>query len=66
MQTLIELKQLNKSYAPKKGVAVRALKNISLKFADSGMCFILGKSGCGKTTLLNILGGLDSKSGGEI
>lgn len=37
---------------------VEALKGVSFKLPSAGLVFILGKSGCGKTTLLNILGGL--------
>ncbi len=43
-----------------------ALKGVSLAFPASGLVFIVGKSGCGKTTFLNILGGLDSPSEGEV
>ncbi len=63
---MIEIKNLTKVYKPKKGVAVKALDNISLKFPKTGMIFILGKSGSGKSTLLNVLGGLDGFNSGEI
>ncbi len=63
---MLELKKLNKTYKPKKGVPVRALKDISLSFEDSGMVFLLGKSGSGKSTLLNLIGGLDFADSGEI
>jgi len=43
-----------------------ALKNISLKFSDSGLVFITGKSGSGKSTLLNVLAGLDEITSGSI
>ena len=39
--------------------AVHALKGISVAFRQSEFVAILGQSGCGKTTLLNIIGGLD-------
>ena len=38
---------------------VHALKGVSLSFRRSEFVAILGQSGCGKTTLLNIIGGLD-------
>lgn len=63
---MIETKDLVKIYKPKKGVPVKALDSVSLKFPDKGMVFLLGKSGSGKSTLLNVLGGLDSYDGGEI
>ncbi len=63
---MLETKNLVKIYKPKKGVPVRALNNVSLKFPDAGMVFLLGKSGSGKSTLLNILGGLDRYNSGDI
>ena len=63
---MIEIKNVCKTYRPKKGVPVKALDNVSLKFEDRGMVFILGKSGSGKSTLLNVLGGLDRADSGEI
>lgn len=62
---MIEVKNISKTYRPKKGVPVKALDDVSLKFDDTGMVFILGKSGSGKSTLLNVLGGLDSYDSGE-
>lgn len=63
---MLELKNICKTYRPKKGVPVQALKNVSLKFTEKGMVFILGKSGCGKSTLLNCIGGLDTFDSGEL
>lgn len=45
---------------------VKALKGISLNFRNSEFVSILGQSGCGKTTLLNIIGGLDRYTSGEL
>lgn len=50
---------IRKTYRPKRGVAVEALRGITIHFGECGMVFILGKSGSGKSTLLHILGGLD-------
>ena len=42
------------------------MNGISLSLPESGMIAIFGKSGCGKTTLLNTIGGLDSLASGSI
>ena len=63
---MLEVKNLTKIYRPKKGVPVKALDNVSIKFPEKGMVFLLGKSGSGKSTLLNLLGGLDRYDGGEL
>ena len=62
---MLEIRHVTKTYTPKKGVPVKALDDVSLKFEDKGMVFILGKSGSGKSTLLNVLGGLDRADSGE-
>ena len=43
-----------------------ALKNVSLALPDRGMVFVVGKSGSGKSTFLNLLGGLEKASEGQI
>ena len=45
---------------------VQALKGINITFRDSEFVSILGQSGCGKTTLLNIIGGLDQYTSGDL
>ena len=62
---MIELKEINKIYKGKKH-NVHALKNITISFGDTGLVSIVGTSGCGKTTLLNLLGGLDNDYTGDI
>ena len=62
---MLELKDIKKTYDT--GVEkVHALKGINLKFRESEFVSILGESGCGKTTLLNIIGGLDRYSSGDL
>lgn len=48
------------------GEKVRALNGISIEFRESEFVAILGQSGCGKTTLLNIIGGLDQYTSGDL
>ena len=45
---------------------VHALKGINVEFRKSEFVSILGASGCGKTTLLNIVGGLDKYTSGDL
>ena len=65
-EIMLETKNLCKTYKPKKGVPVTAVDHISLRFPETGMVFLLGKSGSGKSTMLNLLGGLDQYDEGEI
>lgn len=59
---MIEIKNIVKTYRPKKGGEVKALDDVSLKFPEKGLVFILGKSGSGKSTLLNVMGGLTRRT----
>ena len=62
MLKLKNIKKVYETYDDK----VEALKGISLEFRDSEFVSILGQSGCGKTTLLNIIGGLDRYTSGDL
>lgn len=62
---MLELKNIKKNYISG-NEKVRALKGISLNFRENEFVSILGQSGCGKTTLLNIIGGLDSYTSGDL
>ncbi|WP_418722723.1 ATP-binding cassette domain-containing protein [Enorma sp.] len=62
---MLELKGITKDYAAGENV-VHALKGISVTFRDREFVSILGQSGCGKTTLLNIIGGLDQYTRGDL
>lgn len=57
---MITINNLSKIYNDGTGI-----RNISLVFPHAGLYFIEGKSGCGKTTLLNVLGLFDSYDSGE-
>ena len=62
---MLELKNIKKTYDT--GIEkVHALKGINLQFRKSEFVSILGESGCGKTTLLNIIGGLDRYTSGDL
>ena len=62
---VLELKGITKDY-PSGDSVVHALKGISVTFRDQEFVSILGQSGCGKTTLLNIIGGLDQYTRGDL
>lgn len=62
---MLELNGIRKTYVTGT-TSVEALKGIDLKFRDSEFVSILGQSGCGKTTLLNIIGGLDKYTSGDL
>lgn len=63
--TMLKLKDINKDYLSGE-TTVHALRGIDLEFRESEFVAILGHSGCGKTTLLNIIGGLDQYSSGDL
>ena len=62
---MLQLKNIVKNYDAG-GSVVHALKGVSLAFRESEFVAILGQSGCGKTTLLNIIGGLDRYTSGDL
>ena len=62
---MLELKNITKDYISGDST-VQALKGISIEFRKSEFVSILGQSGCGKTTLLNIIGGLDRYTSGDL
>ena len=62
---MLELVNIRKTYG-KDESAVEALKGVSIKFRENEFVSILGQSGCGKTTLLNIVGGLDQYTSGDL
>lgn len=62
---MLELKNIKKDYIAG-DAKVHALKGIDLSFRESEFVSILGQSGCGKTTLLNIIGGLDHYTSGDL
>ena len=61
----IEFKDVNKIYGEKES-EIHALVNTSFQIEKSELVVILGPSGAGKTTALNILGGMDNATTGEV
>ena len=64
-EKMLKLKNITKEYVSGDS-KVEALKGISIEFRKSEFVSILGQSGCGKTTLLNIIGGLDRYTSGDL
>ncbi len=62
---MLELKKITKDYPVGDG-EVHALRGVSVSFRENEFVSILGHSGCGKTTLLNIIGGLDRYTDGDL
>src|SRR3970040_445014 len=65
MRSKVSIQNLTMSYYLKDRV-VTALKDINLEIADGEFLVVVGLSGCGKTTLLNILAGFINPPAGEI
>ena len=63
---MIEIKNLNKYFNKGKQNEIHVINDVSLTLPQKGMVAIFGKSGCGKTTLLNVIGGLDDYAGGSL
>lgn len=63
MSNIIEAEGLTKRY---RAGDVIAVDNVSFSVVEGSITAVTGKSGCGKTTLLNLIGGLDSPTAGKI
>ncbi len=63
---MIKVNHLNKTYDRGHRNANRVLKDVSFELPDTGFVCILGASGCGKTSLLNAVGGLDAFDNGTL
>ena len=62
---MLRLENITKEYVTGDS-KVEALKGITLQFRKNEFVSILGQSGCGKTTLLNLIGGLDRYTTGDL
>ena len=65
MVTGVTLKGIRKSFQSR-GRLVTPLKDFSLNLEPGKLTAVLGKSGCGKTTLLKVISGLEERDAGEI
>jgi len=65
VSTIAQLVNVCKNYGEGEN-CVKALKNVNLEIADGDFLAIVGDSGSGKSTFLNILGGLDSPTSGSV
>ena len=63
---MLELVNITKKYQIRKDKMQTVLKDVNVKFSNTGFVSILGSSGNGKTTLLNIIGGLNEIDSGKI
>ena len=63
---MIKISNLNKFFNRGLQNEIHVLNDVTVQLPEKGMVAIFGKSGCGKTTLLNVIGGLDSFSGGAV
>lgn len=64
--TIIRVSRMSKRYENERGAGVQALEGIDLEVRAGEFLCILGPTGCGKTTLLRLLAGLESRDGGSI
>lgn len=63
---ILRLVGISKTYSSESGATVLALENLHLTVNEREFVTVIGPTGCGKTTLLNIIAGLDSQDGGEV
>ena len=62
----IKLQNVSRKYIAGKNKEFYAVRNVSLIFDDTGITAISGKSGSGKSTIINMIGGIDSPTEGQI
>jgi len=65
-EPILQISDLHKRYNEGKSNEVHALRGIDLTIRKGDMAAVMGVSGCGKTTLLNMIGHLDRRSSGKI
>ena len=65
MNSFVEFRQVGKVYHMGE-VDIEALRDVNFTIEKGEFCVVVGASGAGKTTILNMLGGMDSLSSGKI
>ncbi|MDC0760869.1 ABC transporter ATP-binding protein [Brevibacillus sp. AG] len=65
MKALIEFKKVTKEYKIGE-VPIKALNGVDFSIAEGEFVVILGASGAGKSTILNLLGGMDTATSGQV
>ena len=63
---MIRLEKIQKYFNKGKSNEIHVINDVTLDFPDHGMVAIFGRSGCGKTTMLNVIGGLDKVQKGSV
>ena len=63
---MIRIQNLHKYFNKGHQNEIHVINGVDLELPEKGMTAIFGKSGCGKTTLLNVIGGLDSFASGSV
>jgi len=65
-QVKVSIQGVSKSFHTKEGMTIEALQNVSFDVSEQEFVCIVGPNGCGKTTLLRIIAGLDKPSSGHV
>jgi len=63
---MIEISHLHKFFNKGKHNEIHVINDVTISLPETGIVAIFGRSGCGKTTLLNVIGGLDSYRSGSV
>ncbi|TFH15754.1 MAG: ABC transporter ATP-binding protein, partial [Lentisphaerales bacterium] len=64
--SILQLVGISKTYCSASGATVQALEDLNMTVKEKEFVTVIGPTGCGKTTLLNIIAGLDSQDSGEV